>query len=193
MLELETELLRIKRNGASHIGYLVADAVDALDERVCVYARGGSVWHATLLPVHAVGNERLFCARVAKTEPLYSRVTPRLVSRLLPDNFVVAAPCSLANDPSRRCLERPSLSSKRPFVYATAPRGIGTPAASSRNHKHRTVNKPPTQLGDTLLPLLLALLLCSAELDAGVGARRRRRVAGRLNLERIHHQSGEIV
>src|SRR5262245_59893652 len=69
MLELETELLCVERDRASHIGYLVADAVNALDERVCIYARGCGVWHVTLLSFSTVGNERLFCARIAKTEP----------------------------------------------------------------------------------------------------------------------------
>ena len=36
--------------------------------------------------------------------------------------------------------------------------GIGSGAASSWNHEDRTVDKSPTQLSETFLPLLLTLL-----------------------------------
>src|SRR4026207_550127 len=39
-------------------------------------------------------------------------------SRLLPNNFVVAPPCSFANHPSRCRLERPSISGERGVVVS---------------------------------------------------------------------------
>jgi hypothetical protein len=50
--------------------------------------------------------------------------------------------------------------------------------ASSWNHEDRTVDKSPTQLSETFLPLLLTLLFGGADLGAGVSGGRRRGVSG---------------
>jgi hypothetical protein len=65
--------------------------------------------------------------------------------------------------------------------------------APSRNQEHRTVDKPPAQLGETFLPLLVALLFGRADRGAAVSSGRRRGISGWLNGERTHQEHGEIV
>src|SRR5215831_2433063 len=47
MLQLETEMLRVERDGAGDIFHLVPDAVDTRDERACVDGRRCRVRHGS--------------------------------------------------------------------------------------------------------------------------------------------------
>ena len=65
---------------------------------------------------------------VAVGEGLTPAIPRGHASRLLPDHFVVSPPCSFANHPSRRGLQRPPVSRDRRAVASHGRRG-GTPAA----------------------------------------------------------------
>jgi hypothetical protein len=89
-------------------------------------------------------------------------------------------------------LYAPKYTVPRPGI-TTAPRGIGPAGASSWNPEHRTVDKPPSQRGETILALLVGLLLGRTDFGAAISGGRRGDVAGRLNRERIHDEGAEIV
>src|SRR5262245_28754350 len=45
MLDRESQMLRVKRHGASHIFHVVTDTVDTFDERACVNVRRCNMRH----------------------------------------------------------------------------------------------------------------------------------------------------
>src|SRR5207247_6482808 len=94
--------------------------------------------------------------------------------------------------PASRRTERAEVHRPDTRNHNRAP-GIGHPAASSRNPEHRTVDKAPTQFGETFLPLLLALLFGRADLGGAVSGGRRCGISGWLNRKRTHQERAEIV
>ena len=73
-------------------------------------------------------------------------MTSREASRLLPDDFVVAPPCSFANHPARRRLERPSVSGERHRRRAGR-----VPAHDGSRHRSRRARPSPLRACPSLL------------------------------------------
>src|SRR6185436_7809784 len=71
--------------------------------------------------------------------------------------------------------------------------GVGSGTTSCWHYEYRAVDKSPTQLGETFLPLLVPLLFGRADFGAAVSGGRRHSVTGWLNSERTHHERGEVV
>src|SRR4026208_465993 len=76
--------------------------------------------------------------------------------------------------------------------HSGAPR-VGSGAAASWNDEDRTFYKLPAKLGETRLPLLVALFFGRANLGAAVSGGTHRGVTGWFNLHRMHNECSQIV